>query len=53
MKQTLGFAAAVVAALCSSAYIVITLTGTLRTQAMWITGLLIAATVVMLWAEDD
>lgn len=53
MKNTFGLVAAVVAALCSSAYVVITLTGSLRTQAIWITGFLILATIVMLWAEDE
>lgn len=41
---------------CSSAYIIITLSGETRTQALWITGILLVATVIITaieLKEDD
>lgn len=47
MRKFLASVATLIVAACSSAYIIITLSGQTRTQALWITGILLSATVVI------
>ncbi len=55
MSKYLAALATLVVAACSSAYIIITLSGQTRTQALWITGILLTATVLLTAIEmkDD
>ena len=55
MRKYLAALATLIVAACSSAYIIITLSGQTRTQAIWITVTLLAATVVITSIEmkDD
>lgn len=46
MRKYLTQLAAIIAAMCGSAYILITLSGATRRQALWITGVLLAAMLV-------
>jgi len=46
MKKYLSQLAAIVVAMCGSAYILITLSGATRRQALWITGVMLAAVVL-------
>jgi len=46
MKYVAALATLIVAA-CSSAYIIITLSGQTRVQALWITGILLVCTVLL------
>jgi hypothetical protein len=47
MSKYFAALATLVVAACSSAYIIITLSGQTRTQALWITGILLTATVLL------
>ena len=47
MNKYLAAICTLVVACCSSAYIIITLSGQTRTQALWITGILLTATVII------
>lgn len=56
MRKYLAALATLVVAACSSAYIIITLSGQTRIQALWITGILLTATVIITaieMKEDD
>jgi hypothetical protein len=45
VRKFLGHTATIAAAMCGSAYVIITLSGATRTQALYITGVLFAALV--------
>lgn len=47
MSKYLAALATLIVAACSSAYIIITLSGQTRTQALWITGILLVCTVIL------
>jgi hypothetical protein len=47
MRKHLSALATLIVAACSSGYIIITLSGQTRTQALWLTGILLTATVVL------
>lgn len=47
MSKYLAALATLIVATCSSAYIIITLSGQTRTQALWITGILLVCTVIL------
>lgn len=47
MSKYLAAIATLIVAACSSAYIIITLSGQTRTQALWITGILLVCTVIL------
>lgn len=47
MSRYLAALATLIVAACSSAYIIITLSGETRTQALWITGILLVCTVIL------
>lgn len=51
MKKYLSQLAAIVVAMCGSAYILITLSGATRRQALWITGVMLAAVVLTAYFE--
>jgi hypothetical protein len=55
MRKYLAALATLVVAACSSGYIIITLSGDTRTQALWLTGILLVATVLLTAIEmrDD
>lgn len=56
MSKFLAAVCTLIVAACSSAYIIITLSGQTRTQALWITGILLTATVLITaieMKEDD
>ena len=56
MSKFLAAVCTLIVAACSSAYIIITLSGQTRTQALWITGILLTATVIITaieMKEDD
>ena len=55
MRKYLTQTAAIIAAMCGSAYIIITLSGATRRQALWITGVLLVASLVTAYYEikDD
>lgn len=46
MRKYVTQLAALIAAMCGSAYIIITLSGATRRQALWITGVLLGAMLV-------
>lgn len=51
MRKYLTQLAAVIAAMCGSAYIIITLSGATRRQALWITGVMLLAILVTAYYE--
>lgn len=57
MRKYVTQLAALIAAMCGSAYIIITLSGATRRQALWITGVLLGAMLVTAYfdlrGDDD
>lgn len=53
MRKFLGHTATIVAAMCGSAYVIITLSGATRTQALIITGILLTAMVATAFIESQ
>lgn len=51
VRKYLTQLAAVIAAMCGSAYIIITLSGATRRQALWITGVMLLAILVTAYYE--
>jgi len=51
MNKYIGAICTLVVACCSSAYIVITLSGQTRTQALGITGILLISTAILVAIE--